>query len=115
MQRYADTIGILSTMPDTPEAQPEAMIPTLDADAAWQWVLDLMGDAANDRENPLAKLFKTMLAAPPMDVDDLEQQIRWQAVPEQRALGATITRVIGNAVLVAGRQGYCGVNEEAEA
>ena len=58
-----------------------------------------MGDAANDPKHPITTLFVKMLASPPMDAEDLEHEVNWQTIKEQRALGAAITRVIGQAVL----------------
>ena len=86
-------------MPDSPTDQPEVGTPTVDADEAWQWVLDLLGDAANDPENPMAKLFDRLAANPPADAYDVECEVLYTTALEQKQLGRMMIRLVGMALL----------------
>ena len=99
MGTYSDDVAAIRSMPESPIDQPELWIRAVDADAAWQWTLDLLGDAANDPENPIAKLFDGMIADPPADAYEVEQEVLYTSGLEQRKLGRMMIRLVGMAIL----------------
>ena len=99
MRTYSDDVAVLRTMSDSPKAQPEALIPKLDQDEAYTWLVDLLGDAMNDKDNPLAKVFNRMVLDYPFDVYGVENEILQTDILTLHQIGKAFVYLVGMAML----------------